>query len=363
VTANQGTNQTFSMHPDHNFQVLNVKVDGVALGTVAKYTFKNISADHTIEADFVYVGSAPATDSDGDGLPDHQDDFPADPFETTDTDKDGMPDDWEITHGLNPLDNDAALDPEADGISNLNEYLGGTDPIAFEEFFEPEQPDLLSPADEEVVSLTPLLRTGAFSDPDLNDIHRTSRWQIYRSDNQVCVFDKSSQEALTELVVPELILDENMSYEWRVKFEDNHGFSSEWSESVTFRTDYNVADANGNGLPDHQEVASDIDLDGEGTPDIEQNDIKCVSVGQESTQIGISILDIEPGSVMQTASKTVSSSIHWGSVYRLRTLTLPMRSAAVVAAGAAVLSQQQLMMVKPIAMMLIFIKPACLYLL
>jgi len=293
-TANQGTNQTFSMHPDHNFQVLNVKVDGVALGTVAKYTFNNISADHTIEAEFAYIGPTPAADSDGDGVPDHQDDFPNDPSETTDTDKDGMPDDWEIMHGLNPLDNDAARDPDADGISNLNEYLGGTGPTTVEEFFEPEQPDLLSPADGEVVSLTPVLRTGAFSDPDLSDIHRTSRWQICRSDNQVCVFDKSSHAALTELVVPELILDENRPYEWRVKFEDNHGFSSEWSESVTFRTDYNAADANGNGLPDHQEVAPDTDLDEDGTPDIDQDDIKSVSIAQESTQIGISILDSEP---------------------------------------------------------------------
>jgi len=307
VTANQGTNQTFSMHPDQNFQVLNVTVDGVALGTVKNYTFNNISADHTIEADFAYSGPTPAVDNDNDGVPDDQDDFPNDPAETTDTDQDGqgnnadtdddndgMPDEWESMHGLNPLDNDAARDPDADGISNLNEFLGGTDPNAFEAFFKPEQPGLLSPADGEVVPLRPVLRTGAFSDPDPSDIHTTSRWQIYRSDNQVCVFDKASHTALTELIVPNLMLDENMSYEWRVKFEDSHGLSSEWSERVTFRTDYNVDDANGNGLPDHQEVAPDTDLDDDGTPDIDQNDIKSVSVAQESTQIGISIIDTEP---------------------------------------------------------------------
>jgi hypothetical protein len=274
---------------------------------VTNYTFNNISADHTIEAEFAYTGPTPAADSDNDGVPDDQDDFPNDPAETTDTDgdgignnadtdddNDGMPDDWEIMHGLNPLVNDAAGDPDADGVSNLNEYLGATDPNAFEAFYKPNQPGQLSPADGEVVSLTPVLRTGTFSDPDPTDIHTTSRWQIYRSDNQVRVFDKSSQAALTELVVPKLVLDENTSYEWRVQFEDSHGLFSEWSESVTFRTDHNVADANGNGLPDYQEVAPDTDLDDNGTPDIEQSDIKCVSIAEESTQIGISIPDTGP---------------------------------------------------------------------
>jgi fibronectin type 3 domain-containing protein len=307
VTVNQGTNQTFSMHPDQNFQVLNVKVDGVPLGTVTNYTFNNISADHTIEAEFASIGPPPAADSDNDGVPDDQDHFPNDPSETTDTDgdgsgnnadtdddNDGMPDVWEIMHGLNPLVNDAAGDPDADGVSNLNEFLGATDPNAFEAFFKPHQPGLLSPADGEVVSLTPVLRTGAFSDPDLTDIHTTSRWQICRSNNQVCVFDKTSQAALTELVVPKLVLDENTSYEWRVRFEDNHGLFSEWSERVTFMTEYNTKDADGNGLPDDQEVAPGTDLDADGTPDIDQSDIKSVNVGQASTQIGISIPDTEP---------------------------------------------------------------------
>ena len=45
-----------------------------------------------------------------------------------DTDRDEMPDKWEVDHGLNPLVDDTALDPDNDGLSNLQEYLHGTDP-------------------------------------------------------------------------------------------------------------------------------------------------------------------------------------------------------------------------------------------
>ena len=52
-----------------------------------------------------------------------------------DTDHDGMSDAWETAHGLNPNDpNDAALDSDGDGQTNLAEFVAGTDPQAIGSF-------------------------------------------------------------------------------------------------------------------------------------------------------------------------------------------------------------------------------------
>jgi len=82
------------------------------------------------------------TDDDNDGINDDEDAFPLDPTESVDTDEDGVgdnsdtdddndgiPDTWETENGLNPLDAaDASLDPDGDGLANLQEYQGDTDP-------------------------------------------------------------------------------------------------------------------------------------------------------------------------------------------------------------------------------------------
>jgi len=55
-----------------------------------------------------------------------------------DSDGDGMPDEWETKNGFNIYNNqDAALDPDSDGFSNLEECLAGSDPMDAEAFPPP----------------------------------------------------------------------------------------------------------------------------------------------------------------------------------------------------------------------------------
>jgi hypothetical protein len=45
-----------------------------------------------------------------------------------DSDGDGIPDAWETAFGLDPRLSDSGQDPDSDGLTNLEEYLAGTDP-------------------------------------------------------------------------------------------------------------------------------------------------------------------------------------------------------------------------------------------
>jgi len=47
-----------------------------------------------------------------------------------DNDLDGMSDAWEREHGLDPDRDDSGEDPDGDGMTNLDEFLAGTDPVS-----------------------------------------------------------------------------------------------------------------------------------------------------------------------------------------------------------------------------------------
>jgi len=66
------------------------------------------------------LDSTESFDTDNDGVGNNAD---------TDDDNDEMPDTWETENELNPLDAaDASLDPDNDGLTNLQEYQGDTNP-------------------------------------------------------------------------------------------------------------------------------------------------------------------------------------------------------------------------------------------
>ena len=108
VTVSGGNTQAFTITPDSWYNVSDVLVDGVSQGAVSTYTFNNVTADHTIAAQFL------AADNDGDGLPDW---WEQQIIEYNQTDG--------ITGINDVLPND---DFDGDGFSNLKEYQKNTDP-------------------------------------------------------------------------------------------------------------------------------------------------------------------------------------------------------------------------------------------
>jgi hypothetical protein len=112
---------------------------------------------------------------------------------------------------LDPNRDDAAADPDEDGISNMDEYLGETDPAVYDANDEPDVPQLYAPVDHETVSLTPQLQTEDFYDPDFGDTHRQTQWQIIRQADDRVVLDIKSVYGLTALTVPKLVLEADTS--------------------------------------------------------------------------------------------------------------------------------------------------------
>lgn len=53
VQVGQNDDQTFIITPDEGYEIYDVLVDGTSVGAVEKYTLKEVSAKHTIQAEFV----------------------------------------------------------------------------------------------------------------------------------------------------------------------------------------------------------------------------------------------------------------------------------------------------------------------
>jgi Leucine-rich repeat (LRR) protein len=103
----------------------------------------------------------------------------------------------------------------------------------------PSQPTNTSPIDEATdISLTPLLQSSAFSDPE-GDIHAASQWQISSTseDYSSPVFDSGEDTAnLTQIIIPSGKLEYSTGYYWRVRYQDSYGNWSPWSEQTSFIT-------------------------------------------------------------------------------------------------------------------------------
>jgi len=52
INVNYGSDQNFTIMPDIGYHISDVKVDGTSIGRISEFTFSNITADHTISAEF-----------------------------------------------------------------------------------------------------------------------------------------------------------------------------------------------------------------------------------------------------------------------------------------------------------------------
>jgi hypothetical protein len=102
----------------------------------------------------------------------------------------------------------------------------------------PNQPYCVSPEDgASAITLSPTLRSSAFSDPDVGDSHSASQWRITATsgDYSSPVFDTGADSfGLRQVTVEAGRLNGNTTYYWQVRHQDNHGLWSPWSQEFTF---------------------------------------------------------------------------------------------------------------------------------
>ncbi|MFC1998767.1 PKD domain-containing protein [Chloroflexota bacterium] len=105
---------------------------------------------------------------------------------------------------------------------------------------KPNTPTHVEPASgATMISVTPTLRSSAYSHIDAGDTHAASQWQV-RADSGTYsspVYDSfRDMSNKVSIIVPASLLDGNSTYYWRVRHQDNKGNWSDWSTETWFLT-------------------------------------------------------------------------------------------------------------------------------
>jgi len=165
----------------------------------------------------------------------------------------------------------------------------------------PDRPGLLLPGDgAQDVSLTPLLEIDGFTDPDTDDDHGATRWQIAMDESfeqlilDVTIDRSRTNNYLVSFLVPDGALCSERLYYWRASTQDARDGDSKWShwsEMFTFTTAAEVqADVNGNGVADVDEPEYS-DLDNNTLNDNEQPLMRVYKSRKGQSLIGINAVE------------------------------------------------------------------------
>ncbi|HDL20519.1 MAG TPA: tandem-95 repeat protein [Nitrospirae bacterium] len=201
-------------------------------------------------------------DYDNDGLSDLDEYLSGTDPANPDTDGDGMPDGWETAHGLNPNFNDAAEDPDNDGYSNLEEYEGGSDP------FDPESiPDRVPVAnagpDQNVMTGETVTLDGSGSnDPERAMI--TFLWAF----TDVPAGSLVNNDSLTDAAgaKPEFTPDVDGTY--RLNLTVNDGVSDSTQDEVLITASVSNVAPNADAGPDRNALTGSlVNIDGSRSND------------------------------------------------------------------------------------------------
>lgn len=162
-------------------------------------------------------------DSDSDGVSDDEDECPADPLKTEPGACGcGVPD----------------ADSDNDGIPDCRDVL-------------------IRPANGETgTAVSPVFGVKAFPNPEAAGPDAAIVWQIsLNSSFTDLVFEYSGAADVTELQLPDFILDEFTTYFWRISYDAGTGDSLTWEEAGEFTTGPDsMTDEDGNGIPDDQDI-------------------------------------------------------------------------------------------------------------
>ena len=175
------------------WELRNTSTAGVV--TVAKTIVSTLFDHHRNVFTLFDNASANFVDYDGDGIKDHLDTYPTDPLnlvDSLDDDNDNIPDLVEIANGLNPLNkDDALLDKDGDGYSNIEEFLAGTD---------------ISDSNSMPLPETPVIT------PDLNTLHSHIAVRLEMPSNDLPIYytlDGSAPTSASTLYSGAFLVDSN----------------------------------------------------------------------------------------------------------------------------------------------------------